>query len=765
MDNAGIKNIHYFKRILTMALKQLTPFMIMMTFLFSTYSHSYGELSAVWANTGEDKVTQDDCRASANPDSVKNSVWDGVGVSLFGAKNEVINFCIILEAQSEAADNIEVSFPSLADKSGYTLTNKNVSGDALFDWRGRQIELFYVRYLEIKGLSRMSYETYDERHIPKRFRRPWTGEGIGKGEWTDRPDHNKFYPDIAVPIELESPFTINAGNSQMIWVDVFIPKDASHGTCNGTVTIKENGSAAFEIPVSLYVYNFTLPDIPHSKTMACYSYSNANYRFTGVQYPNANTPEDSIAKIVEKRHFTLLHRHKISMIDGNEGSTAWGKDQPRPYWEAVLDGSLFTAANGYDGPGINTGNNVYSIGTYGGWMWLWDSTQAEMEKHSDGWVTWFDANSPETEYFLYLIDESSDFARTEKWAKWIQDNPGVGSKLPTFATVQLPNSVEHIPSLDITASWITVGITDVWDDALQNLHSVPGKKFYCYNGKRPATGSFSTEDDGIALRQLSWAQYKRGVDRWFYWLINYYNNYQGGTGQTNVFKSAFTFGSISDTTHIGQTGWNYSNGDGLLVYPGTDKHFPDESYELTGPIASLRLKYWRRGVQDVDYLTMAAKLKPARVKEIVDSTIPEVLWEYGVDDINDPTWVRTDISWSVNPDSWEARRRQLADIIAGNTSIHNPHSILKENTESLFTVQLSNSRKITFQICSNVILNEISVMDMKGRTVFRRSLGKKAPFGKSLVLDMRNFSTGMYFVKLKSNKKGVYIKKFLFVKK
>jgi len=45
--------------------------------------------------------------------------------------------------------------------------------------------------------------------------------------------------------------------------------------------------------------------------------------------------------------------------------------------------------------------------------------------------------------------------------------------------------------------------------------------------------------------------------------------------------------------------------------------------------------------------------------------VPLVLWEYGVDDPDDPTWVRTDISWSTNPDDWEAARAELADIIEG----------------------------------------------------------------------------------------------------
>jgi len=33
--------------------------------------------------------------------------------------------------------------------------------------------------------------------------------------------------------------------------------------------------------------------------------------------------------------------------------------------------------------------------------------------------------------------------------------------------------------------------------------------------------------------------------------------------------------------------------------------------------------------------------------------IPKVLWEYGVENEDDPTYVYTDISWPTDPDAWE----------------------------------------------------------------------------------------------------------------
>jgi len=47
----------------------------------------------------------------------------------------------------------------------------------------------------------------------------------------------------------------------------------------------------------------------------------------------------------------------------------------------------------------------------------------------------------------------------------------------------------------------------------------------------------------------------------------------------------------------------------------------------------------------------------------VQKMVPKVLWEIGVTDAADPTWVRAPISWSTDPDDWESARRKLARII------------------------------------------------------------------------------------------------------
>ncbi|MFL7812477.1 MAG: hypothetical protein AB8I40_02255 [Anaerolineales bacterium] len=621
-------------------------------------------IDRIWANEGGDKVTQEELRASVSPAEVLNSIWDGKGIDLFGARNEVISFNLILEAPQNMAGAVSVELDSLTGPDGFQLRYGADEGSDLFRYSGQEIDLFYVRYLQIKGISTDLFFAgfnYDERHIPERCRRPLDNGGSGMGNWEDRPCHDLFYPEIAVPLVLETPFDITAGSNQSIWGDIYIPKDAPAGVYQGSIEVQEEGVPTWSIPIQLEVLDFDLPDLPTARTMLYVSRENIKAVYLGD--PEIPDLDPGFNEILD-RHFQLAHRHKISLID-----SYLAPEDADAVWLERLDGSLFTNGQGYAGPGEGTGNNIYSIGTYGDWPWMGEGRKA-MWTETDAWVKWLEGQdlSTPTEVFLYLIDESDDYRLVEKWADWMKDNPGPGSQLLSLATMDLPIAEEHVPSLDIPASWAHFGVTSQWQDAAEVYLADPGKRLYLYNSSRPATGSFAIEDEGTALRQLGWAQFKMGVERWFYWEGTYYENFQcygdEAEASTRIFQRAQTYGCYDGwDASLGETGWNYLNGDGVLFYPGTDTRFPEDNYGVPGPFASLRLKEWRRGIQDADYLALAMDIDPDRTQSLVEEMVPRVLWELGVEDLEDPTYVYADISWPTDPDYWERARRELAEII------------------------------------------------------------------------------------------------------
>src|SRR3989442_3122059 len=85
-------------------------------------------ITAIWANSGEDKVTRDELRATRGA-NVKNAVWDGAKVALFGARNEVVAFNLVLEAGSSGVAQVSVSFNKLTGPSGSTIASVPASGN------------------------------------------------------------------------------------------------------------------------------------------------------------------------------------------------------------------------------------------------------------------------------------------------------------------------------------------------------------------------------------------------------------------------------------------------------------------------------------------------------------------------------------------------------------------------------------------------------------------------------------------------------------
>jgi hypothetical protein len=629
-------------------------------------------ITAVWVNNGEDKVVKDELRASKGKD-VTNSVWDGKAVHLFASRNEVVDFNAVIESAYGEARDVSVSMSDLLSGDGGRITSRKATGDGVFDYRGRNIELFYVRYLKIVGLSQLAYTpTYDERHVPHKLQLPYSlPKGKSRGEFKDRPNANKFYPDIAVPIEAVGTFTIPKGENQSVWVDIYVPRDAKPGMYKGTLTIREWGGRPVELPVELEVLPLDMPDTYNARTMVWINTEDLYQRFTGIRWRDAGSVTPEIRKVMDTawyRYFQMAKRHRIHLI--TDGMELFYREKFSRLGK-VYDGKLFTAEHGYGGPGYGMPSDVYSVGTYGGWGKLkrkWDrNSEKSMWENTDKVVNFFEKKYPDVECFLYLKDEphgEKAYAEVEKFARWVKENPGPGKRLQTLCTVSLPRQQKYMPSVDIAFElW---GQKDVYEKALAKLKAEHGKVM-TYNGWRPSAGTFMIEDDGVALRVDGWIQFKHGIDRWFYWAGTNYSNPSFSKYRVNVFREACTFGRKKKKPNpkYGQWGNGYGNGDGLLFYPGSDTVYPEESYGLLGPIASLRLKLWRRGLEDYEYLKMAHEVDPQAVDALVRKMVPESLWELGVTDKNDPTYVHKGISWSVNPDDWEHARRELADIAMG----------------------------------------------------------------------------------------------------
>jgi hypothetical protein len=89
------------------------------------------------------------------------------------------------------------------------------------------------------------------------------------------------------------------------------------------------------------------------------------------------------------------------------------------------------------------------------------------------------------------------------------------------------------------------------------------------------------------------------------------------------------------------------------MYPGEDRLHPEEDRGVSGPIATVQLANFRRGLQDHQYLTLARKLGlNALVDEALKDIVPRVFSDAG-----------ERVSFPETGDPYEAARLRLARAI------------------------------------------------------------------------------------------------------
>jgi len=174
---------------------------------------------------------------------------------------------------------------------------------------------------------------------------------------------------------------------------------------------------------------------------------------------------------------------------------------------------------------------------------------------------------------------------------------------------------------------------------------------------------------------------------------------------------------------------------------------------VQGPFASLRLKHWRRGIQDVEYLAMAAATDPGRVQAIVDAIVPSILWDLGVEDPSDPTWVLADISWPTDPDVWEAARAELADIIEGAmpTSINEADALVPRHfaLQPNYPNPFNPSTTIRYAVPASQHVT-LRIYDLLGRPVATLVDGWQQAGRYTASFDATHLASGVYLYRLEA---------------
>lgn len=589
------------------------------------------QVNAVWAIADGEKVFKYNTDHFAKS---KNSIWDGKKIKLRGLYNEVLGFQVIVELDSTGSEALEISMSPPQHKKSSLI----IGGDGTIKYGAQgSIDLFSQHYLHVKRPTEPHWFYGSVNSAPKNML-GWIPDALipsnaqGKGGFPLKvPRTKKIIERDQNNLEI---IEQQASQNQGFWVDLYLPRDRKFvdGTYISKITVWNEGTEVISIPVEIELLNNYLPDENHSNV---WMYTSRNY---GLQNYFPDLSLEQINKMIKFE----AHRHRIDLIGGFEAhGKAFDLDLMTNY-KPYLDGSAFTASNGYHGSGEGVGEKLFTVGIYG--EQVLGETKKSIQKESDKWVSWFEANAPEATYFWYMIDEPGEvqYPWIRQNAKWIKSNPGPGSRLPIFLTTEYVEELKE--DVDIWNGYH--GIRDF--DQFQQLKE-DGKDHWFYNGSRPFYGSLILEAEAVDLRVNGWIKYLFDINTWFVWHGTHWRHNQNGP-KGRLYQRIFN----EPLTYINSS-FNFGNGDGIMFYPGRMPYQKEEDRGLNIAMPSIKLKNIRRGQQDFELLWLAEqKIGKQKVNELIRRLVPKAMHEVNDDDR---------VYWSQRGDDYDKVRNEILDIL------------------------------------------------------------------------------------------------------
>ena len=110
-------------------------------------SHTHASVRSIWAVNDGEKIERDDIN---NQNKSNNTAWDGHKIKIFGARNEIIAFQLIVEADKEGINGLTVTLNELARNDGKGTIKYSAPTFDPTNYVGRPIQLFSVNYMNVE---------------------------------------------------------------------------------------------------------------------------------------------------------------------------------------------------------------------------------------------------------------------------------------------------------------------------------------------------------------------------------------------------------------------------------------------------------------------------------------------------------------------------------------------------------------------------------------------------------------------------------------
>ena len=543
---------------------------------------------AVWA-IGEgfrvDPLTgraREEQRAGGNPlpqgyDYARaNLAWDSGGrgaVKLAAARNEVVAY------------QLQIRGPM----AGVSVIASDLKGPGVIR-AARDIEIFKQWYTEVRTNSSNRDSTT-------------AGYNLGKG----------WYADALIPVSagggFGQPFDIPDRNNgipgqqwQGVWVDVYVPRDAPAGDYDGSVTVAGKGLKR-TLAVRLRVHGATLSD-DYACEVGLNNYGGIGRKGSGTRL----------------RYYQMAHRHRMAIHEHYIAPEVEGAGAAmRGVWAAYdaemgkyFSGEAFTARHGYRGPGegkpLRWAYLPFEI--LRGRQWPMPADQQRTPAYDEtvrAMLRDFQAHFDEKRwpanlmFFINGLDEPTkpeavegiryfgDLARSVGAPRVyyrgdINHLHDIHKIIPGWTEERMLERLA--PVLDL---WVAVADFQRTDfSVLLNLRKKRSHTaLWFYQNREPSVGGYTLDDETIGLATWPVIVWKYNLEGCILWECSF----------TGPSKNPW----VDPNNTVSRGGGVVHNQAGLVIYPV----FPGRE-GITEPVASIRLKSFRRGAQDYEYLRLLA---------------------------------------------------------------------------------------------------------------------------------------------------------------
>jgi len=559
-----------------------------------TYSNALADWR-VWTVSEMRRVLRDEPAGDSN------------SVRIASARNEWESFQILMRSDAPLKV-VDIRPGDLKGPGDAILSANNV---CLYRQHQLQITAGTYRNEDFRAPWKFKPGWYPDPLIP--FGHPLTHKPLGKARFA------------AVPFDLP------AEQTHGFWVDVFVPVEAKAGEYRGTYRVMAEKDRVVEIPVTLTVWDFTLPRVSTLQT----ALGSPADRMRGYYHQRAGEgkeKEPSDWTIVETQCAELLTQHRINATpspgileleaqpDGTFNMSAEKVQALRQFVDRYHVNVLEVPhPDGVVKDPQGERNKLHA------WLKGWDRVAAEL-------------NRPQVIFYIYLKDEPNteeDYKYVQTWGRIIREARSVVKVM----VVEQPWTELGQGGAD--SAWGDLyGAVDIWCPLFSLFRPEPaakrqalGETIWAYTAlcQDKPTPWWHIDYPLLNYRVPAWIAWRYRIKGLLYWGgMSYWQEVE------DPWTDPWTYGHKEDRPLV-------FNGEGTIVYPA-------RAVGYDGIVPSLRLKALRDGIEDYEYLAI---LEGKGLAEEAQKVIMPLAGSW--------------FDWEVDPAAYEKARAELARmIIAAN---------------------------------------------------------------------------------------------------